>query len=93
MWHLRLGHISLDRIKRLVKEGPLKSLQVGTLPTCESCLEGKMTRRPFSAKGTRATDCLELVHSDVYGPINVQARGGYEYFLTFTDDYSRYGHV
>ena len=91
--HLRLGHIGLERNKRLVKEGPLESLQVGSLPTCESCLEGKMTKRPFNAKGNRATECLELIHSDVCGPFNVQARGGYEYFVTFTDDYSRYGHV
>ena len=41
MWHLRLGHIGLDRIKRLVKDGPLESLQVGSLPTCESCLKQK----------------------------------------------------
>ncbi|KAH9671727.1 hypothetical protein KPL70_017462 [Citrus sinensis] len=52
-----------------------------------------MTKRPFSAKGVRATVPLELVHTDVCGPINVQARGGYEYFITFTDDYSRYGYV
>ncbi|KAH9780110.1 hypothetical protein KPL71_007953 [Citrus sinensis] len=52
-----------------------------------------MTKRPFSAKGVRATVPLELVHTDVYGPINVQARGGYEYFITFTDDYSRYDYV
>ena len=52
-----------------------------------------MIRRLFSAKGARATDCLELVYSDVCGPINVQARGGYDYFVTFTDDYSRFGHV
>lgn len=63
------------------------------MPTCEFCLEGKMTRRPFSAKGARVTDCLELIHSDVCGPINVQERGGYEYFLTFTYDYSRFSHV
>ena len=36
---------------------------------------------------------LELVHSDVYGPMNVQAMGGYEYFITLTDDYSRYGQI
>ena len=36
---------------------------------------------------------LELVHTNVCGPINVQARGGYEYFITFTDDYSRYDYV
>ena len=91
LWHLRLGHISLDRIKRLAKDGPLQTLSVGTLPTCESCLEGKMTKRPFSTKGERATECLQLIHSDVCGPLNIQARGGYEYFITFTDDYSRFG--
>ncbi|KAH9698582.1 hypothetical protein KPL71_024056 [Citrus sinensis] len=52
-----------------------------------------MTKRPFSAKRVRATVPLELVHTDVCGPINVQDRGGYEYFITFTDDYSRYGYV
>ena len=36
---------------------------------------------------------LELVHSDVYGPMSTQARGGYEYFITFIDDYSRFGYV
>ncbi|KAH9679431.1 hypothetical protein KPL71_026128 [Citrus sinensis] len=52
-----------------------------------------MTKKSFSAKGVRATVPLELVHTDVCGPINVQARGGYEYFITFTDDYSRYSYV
>ena len=44
-------------------------------------------------KGRRAQDLLELVHSDVCGPMSTQAKGGYEYFITFTDDYSRYGYV
>ena len=48
---------------------------------------------PFAAKGNRADECLELIHSDVCGPFNIQARGGYDYFVTFTDDYSRFGHV
>ena len=93
LWHLRLGHINLDRINRLVKDGPLRKLNVGTLPVCESCLEGKMTKRPFSAKGERSKEPLQLVHSDIYSLLSVQARGGYEYFVTFIDDYSRYGYV
>ena len=93
LWHLRLGHINLDRINRLVKDGPLRELNFGTFPVCESCLEGKMTKRPFSAKGERSKEPLQLVHSDVCGPLSVQARGGYEYFVTFIDDYSRYGYV
>ena len=50
LWHLRLGHISLDRIDRLIKNGVLNQLKLGTLPVCESCLEGKMTKRPFIGK-------------------------------------------
>ena len=93
LWHLRLGHTSLDKINRLVNDGPLRELNVGNLPVCESCLEGKLTKRPFSAKGFRAKEPFELVHSDVCRPLNVQARGSYEYFITFIDDYSRYGYV
>ena len=93
LWHLRLGHINLDRISRLVKDGPLRKLNVDTLPVCESCLEGKMTKRPFSAKGEISKEPLQLVHSDVCSLLSVQARGGYEYFVTFIDDYSRYGYV
>ena len=90
---LRLGHINLNRIERLEKDGPLRELKVGTLLVCESCLEGKITKRPFSAKGARAKEPLELIHSDVCGPSNVHARGGYEYFVTFIDDYSMYGYI
>ncbi|KAK1570844.1 hypothetical protein Q3G72_007904 [Acer saccharum] len=88
--NLRLGN---GTIKRLVCDGPLSDLKVDDLPTCESCLEGKMTKRTFSAKGARATECLGLIHTDVCGPMSIQARGGYEYFITFTDDYSRFGYV
>ena len=52
-----------------------------------------MTKSPFKAKGNRATKQLELVHIDVYGSMSVQAMDMYEYFITFTDDYSRYGYV
>ena len=52
-----------------------------------------MTKRPFNAKGRRAHELLELVHTDVCGPIATQAKGGYEYFVTFTNDYSRYDYV
>ncbi|KAG6478667.1 hypothetical protein ZIOFF_062111 [Zingiber officinale] len=93
LWHLRLGHINLSRIQRLIADGPLGSLVVENFPTCKSCLEGKMTKRPFKAKGYIAKDVLELVHSDLYVPITIQARGGFECFIYFIDDYSRYGYI
>ena len=52
-----------------------------------------MTRWPFTAKGYRAKEQLELVHSNLCGPMTIQAIGGFEYFITFIDDYSRYGYI
>ena len=71
----------------------MKDLSVGTLHVCESCLEGKMTKRPFTTKGLTAKQPLELLYSNACGPFSTQARGGYEYYITFIDDYSRYEYV
>jgi len=92
LWHSRLGHVGELRMKRLAKEGLLGSLRNVSLPTCEYCLAGKMSRKPFG-KGSRAQFPLALVHSDICGPLNVISRQGFRYFLTFTDDYTRYTHV
>ncbi|KAA0062742.1 gag/pol protein [Cucumis melo var. makuwa] len=80
-------------IGRLVKSGLLSQLEDNSLPPCDSCLEGKMTKRSFTEKGLRAKTPLELVHSDLGGPMNVKARRGYKYFISFVDDYLRYDHV
>ena len=93
LWHCRLGHINKNRITRLVNEGLLDLGDCESLPTCESCLLGKMTKSPFTGKGERAKELLELIHTDVYGPMSTSARDGYSYFITFIDDLSRYGYV
>ena len=60
---------------------------------CEPCLMGKMTKTLFSGTMERASDLLEIIHTDGCGPMSVEARGGYRYFLTFTDDLRRYGYI
>ncbi|KAL0454911.1 UNVERIFIED_CONTAM: hypothetical protein Slati_0830300 [Sesamum latifolium] len=85
--------ISKDRIRRLVDSKSLKIDDLDHLPTCESCLKGKMTKKPFVGQTTNANDLLDLVHIDVCGPLSIPARGGFSYFITFTDDHSRYGYV
>jgi hypothetical protein len=60
---------------------------------CEACLMGKMTKAPFIGFLERAVDLLELVHTDVCGLMSTTARGGFQYFITFIDDFSRYGYV
>ena len=64
-----------------------------SLDACEPCLMGKMTKTPFSGTMERATDLLEIIHIDVCGPMNIEARGMYHYFLIFTDDLRRYEYI
>ena len=84
LWHCRLGHINVKRMKKLHKDGFLESLGYESFDACEPCLLGKMTKTPFSGTVKRASDLLEIIHTDVCGPMSVDARGGYRYFLTFT---------
>ena len=67
LWHCRLGHIGVKRMKKLHADGLLESLD-----TCEPCLMGKMTKTPFSGTMERATDLLEIIHTDVCGPMSVE---------------------
>src|SRR6187399_3221496 len=78
---------------KLHADGLLESLDFESLDTCEPCLMGKMTRTSFSGTIERASDLLEIIHTDVCDPMSVTACGGYRYFLTFTDDLSRYGYI
>ena len=93
LWHFRLGHIGEDRLIKLEKDGLLGPLTFEPYPVCESCLQEKMTKLSFVGQGERATEILVLVYIDVCGPFDVQVRGSYVYFITFIDDYSRYGFV
>ena len=61
LWHIRLGHINLNRINKLVKDGILDNLVLEPMPVCESCIEGKMTKRPFPPKGNRSRDRKSVV--------------------------------
>ena len=76
LWHCRLGHIGVKRMKKLHTDGLLESLDYESLGTCEPCLMGKMTKTPFSGTTERATDLLEIIHTDVCGPMSVEAHGG-----------------
>ncbi|KAJ9566124.1 hypothetical protein OSB04_002090 [Centaurea solstitialis] len=93
LWHCRLGHINKKRIEKLQKGGLLGSFDFRPFDNCESCLSGKMTKQPFNKDNERANKLLGIIHTDVCGPFTHEARGGYRYFITFTDDFSRYGYV
>ena len=89
--HQRYGHLhhaALDTLKRGLVTGLPRIRGVAT--PCNSCVQAKHTRSLFLDSKHTATSVLDIVHSDVCGPIQVQSRGGARYFLTFIDDCSRY---
>ncbi|KAM1409238.1 hypothetical protein ACFX2I_009652 [Malus domestica] len=93
MWHLKLGHVNLEKIHKMSKDGYIHPLGNDRMGTCECCLKGKMTKSSFTGKGERATEILGLIHTDVCGPMSTTSRGGFSYYITFTDDHSRFGYV
>ena len=92
IWHAIQGHIGQDHLKRLARASLLGSLAKIKLSIYEHCLIGKVTRLPFG-KAKRAISKLQLIHSNIYGLMNVRARHGANYFITFIDDFTRFGHV
>ncbi|GJR76541.1 zinc finger, CCHC-type containing protein [Tanacetum coccineum] len=93
LWHCRLGHISKKRIEKLQHDGLLNSTDLRAFEKCVPCMSGKMTRKPYTHQVERAKDLLGLIHTDVCGPFKIMSRQGASYFVTFTDDFSRYGYV
>ncbi len=95
LWHERLGHLNMASFKELgamvdgmnLKEVPLHHI-------CEACVKGKHQRTSFPKDGaTKASQLLEIVHTNVCGPMRTTSHGGARYFLTFIDDFSRKTHV
>ena len=90
--HCHLGHISERHMTKLHKSLSLGSFDYESFDTCESYLLGKITKLPFKEKGVQSCGPLDLIHTDVCGPMSIHARGGFIYFITFLDYYSRYGY-
>ena len=83
--HSRLGHPSLSKFQKMVTHfSTLSSL------ACESCQLGKHNCVLFPKRlNNRAKSLFELVHTDVWGPCRTASNLGFQYFVTFVDDYSQ----
>jgi hypothetical protein len=92
LWHLRLGHINKNKLIRMSKSGLLPHFNSEDFNTCKSCIKGKMSNKSFS-KHWKSSELLEVIHSDICGPFKTKTHLGMEYFITFINDYSRYGYI
>ena len=78
---------------KLHKSRNLGSFDQESYGTCESCLLSKMTKLSFKGKSERASGPLDLIPTDVCGSMSTYAKGGFIFFIIFTDDFSQYGHL
>eukprot|EP00171_Calliarthron_tuberculosum_P003742 IDg3742t1 len=93
-WHERLAHISIAGIKNMVKHGVVKGIEIKPSSSethCIGCIMGKGQRSNIPKTSTsRTNSLLELIHSDVIGPFEIESIGGARYAITFIDDKSNW---
>ena len=86
--HRRLGHISIERIKRLINDRVLEALDYTDFDTCVDYIKGKQTNKIKKDTG-RSSGILKIVYVDNSSPYDL-CLNSQRYFITFIDDYSRY---
>ncbi|KAL2237900.1 UNVERIFIED_CONTAM: Retrovirus-related Pol polyprotein from transposon RE2 [Sesamum indicum] len=86
LWHKRLGHASLQAVKRLVDID--LSIDANQIP-CEICHKAMQTRVPFPTSVSHSNVPFDLIHMDLWGPYAAFNLLGGTYVLTLLDDYSR----
>jgi hypothetical protein len=92
LWHKRFGHASHTSLTQMYDFNLVESMPkiIDESCVCDVCQLGKQTRLPFPKnQSRRAVDKLELVHSDVCGPMKVTTLNGSRYFILFIDDLTR----
>lgn len=86
-------NLNRQQLGTLVSQGLASGIKLSPaskLSFCEGCVEGKMQHKPFKpVTHQQSKKNLELVYSDVCGPLQVESIGGSRYFVTFIDDFSR----
>ncbi|PNF16926.1 hypothetical protein B7P43_G03693 [Cryptotermes secundus] len=92
-WHRKLGHISYVNLRKLqeICQGLPESVsKCKNFDICSVCMQAKQVRLPFDTERSRAGKPLEIIHSDVCGPIDSTAYDNKKYFLTCVDDYMHF---
>ena len=94
LWHRRLCHHHLAGVKKLLSGNLVMGFRLDSQadpdPVCEACKAGKMHANPFPTSHSRASKLLQLIHSDVHGPVKVSTHQGYRYWVSLINDFSRF---
>lgn len=94
LWHRRLGHISFPNLRKVTfLSTGIKLKENSEMAFCDICARAKQTRMPFTKERTRATRVLEIVHTDVCGPIDPPTWDDKHYFVTILDDFTHFAAI
>jgi hypothetical protein len=93
LWHYHLGHILRGRIERMIKDGILIPLDFSNSDYCIDCIKEKYAKQVKKGEAKRNTGVLKIIHMDICGPFPVKSVDGFDSFITFMDDFSRYGYI
>jgi len=93
LWHRRLAHLGIDAVRSMPRVVNGMPAAVSKVTPCDGCVLGKLHRQPFTPNTKRAQKPLDLIHSDICGPMQVASLGGARYFVLFIDDATRFTEV
>ena len=87
-WHRILGHCNMNDVLKL--KGVVEGMKITSKgkPECGTCVKGKMSQYQNREPDRRATAPLQLVHSDLAGPVTPVSKEGHKYAMVFVDDFS-----
>ena len=66
----------------------MPKLQIDHEAVCKGYSLWTKFNKSFPSSENRAKEILDMIHSDVYGPMYVKSFGGASYYVSFIDDYS-----
>jgi hypothetical protein len=92
LWHLRYGHLHYAGLYLLSQKEKVRGLPLFKMSheICSDCMAGRQHRERFpKATSHRASQVLELIHTNLVGPLKVPSLSGSRYFIVFTDDFTR----
>jgi hypothetical protein len=77
----------------LIKDDILILLDFSNLDYCIDCIKGKYVKQVKKSEAKRSVGILEIVHTDICGPLPIKSVDGFDSFKTFINDYSHYGYI
>lgn len=90
IWHPGLGHPTNVVLSSMLNKSKVFSIVDESGTMCSACIHEKLSRLHFSEKTSRSLFPFDKIHSDIWGPSPIRFAEGYKYYVTFSDDCTKF---